>query len=240
MGKRVVLIIHHESSKDDRVSARFAALGYDLDWREPFAGDDLGEPDESVAATVLYGGGEPSDARDWHTDRFPWIAAETAWVQACMARHIPTLGICLGGCIISHALGAVIGPPDHGLHEFGYYALRVTAEGRRKDHGEIPDGLIVTQAHYHGFDLPDGAVRLAASDSYPNQAYRYGETTYAFQFHPEVTPQGFRRWQDGDWAHWGKPGAQTREQQDRLRAAHDPAQAEWIAGFIDRLMAQED
>ena len=233
MGKRVVLIIHHESSKDDRVSARYAALGYDLDWREPFAGDDLGEPDESVAATVLYGGGEPSDARDWHTDRFPWITAETAWVQACMARHIPTLGICLGGCIISHALGAAVGPPDHGLHEFGYYRLKTTDEGRHV----IPDGLVVSESHYHAFDLPDGAVLLAASESYPTQAYRYGETTYALQFHPEVTPAGFRRWQDRPWAPWGKPGVQSREEQDALQAAHDEAQAEWIEGFIDRLMS---
>jgi hypothetical protein len=30
---------------------------------------------------------------------------------------------------------------------------------------------------------------------------------------------------------------QTREEQDALQTAHDPAQAEWIEGFIDRLMA---
>ena len=234
MAQRVVLITHHESAKDDRVSAHFASLGYALDWRRPFAGEELGEPDGSVAATVLYGGGEPDDARNWHTDRFPWIAAETAWVKACMAKQIPTLGICLGGGMISHALGAAIGPPDHGLHEFGYYALNVTEAGL----GVIPDGLIVTESHYHAFGLPDGAVLLAASEAYPTQAYRYGETTYALQFHPEVTPLGFRRWQDRDWAPWGKPGAQSREQQNALQAAHDPAQAEWIAGFIDRLMAK--
>ena len=234
MAQRVVLITHHDSPHDDRVSARFASLGYTLDWRRPFAGEELGEADGSVAATVLYGGGEPDDARNWHTDRFPFIAAETAWVKACMAKQIPTLGICLGGCMISHALGAAIGPPDHGLHEFGYYALNVTEAGR----GVIPDGLIVTESHYHAFDLPDGAVLLAASEAYPTQAYRYGETTYALQFHPEVTPLGFRRWQDRDRAPWGKPGVQSREQQNALQAAHDPAQAEWIAGFIDRLMAK--
>ncbi|MCH7942441.1 MAG: hypothetical protein IIB67_04320 [Proteobacteria bacterium] len=75
MTQRVVLITHNDSPQDDRVSARLANLGYELDWRRPFAGDELGAPDGAVAATVLYGGGEPSDARDWHTDRFPWIAA---------------------------------------------------------------------------------------------------------------------------------------------------------------------
>ncbi|MCH7944227.1 MAG: glutamine amidotransferase [Proteobacteria bacterium] len=235
MARRVVLITHNDSPRDDRVSARLAALGYALDWRQPYAGDALGEPDETIAATVLYGGGDPADAGDWHSGRYPFIAAETAWVRACMAQHIPTLGICLGGGIVSHALGAAIGPPDHGLHEFGYYKLKVTAEGR----AEIPDGMVVTQSHYHGFGLPDGAVLLAASEAYPVQAYRYGEITYALQFHPEVTPAGFRRWQDRDWAPWGKPGVQTREQQDALRAVHDPAQAAWIEGFVDRLMAKD-
>lgn len=234
MAQRVVLITHDDSPKDDRVSARLAALGYALDWRRPYAGDELGEPDETVAATVLYGGADPKDARDWHSGRFPFIAAETAWVRACMAKNIPTLGICLGGGIISHALGAAIGPPEHGLHEFGYYRLKVTEE----DRGEIPDNLVVTEIHYHGFDLPDGAVLLAASESYPVQAYRYGETTYALQFHPEITPAGFRRRQDADWAPWGKPGVQTREEQDALCAAHDAAQAEWIEGFLDSFMAR--
>lgn len=235
MTMRVVLITHSNQSRDDRVSARFAALGYDLDWRQPFAGDDLGAPDDTVAATVLYGGGDPADAADWHTDRFPWIAAETAWVTACIAKQIPTLGICLGGGIISHALRAAIGPPDHGLHEFGYYRLTVTEEGSRI----IPDGLVVTESHYHAFDVPDGAVLLAASDAYPTQAYRYGASTYALQFHPEITPTGFRRWQDSDGAPWGKPGVQSREEQDSLQATHDPAQAAWIEGFIDHLMTAE-
>ena len=235
MAQRVVLITHSDSPKDDRVSAKFAALGYDLDWRQPFKGDELGEPDETVAATVVYGGGEPSDARDWHTDRFPWIGAETAWVQACMAKRIHTLGICLGGGIISHSLGAAVGPPDHGLHEFGFYRLNVTEAGR----DTIPDGLYVTESHYHAFDLPDGAVHLAGSDAYPNQAYRYGDITYAFQFHPEVTPTGFNRWQDREWAPWDQPGVQSRAEQDALRAVHDPAQAKWIDGFLDKFMATE-
>ena len=234
MARRVVLIPHDDLPNDDRVSAYFAALGYDLDWRRPCAGDALGEPDGSVAATVLYGGRDPHDAGDWHSGRFPFIAAETAWVRACMARHIPTLGICLGGGIISHALGAAVGPPDHGLHEFGYYPLIVTEQGR----GEIPDGLMVVQNHYHGFGLPDGAVCLAGSAAYPVQAYRHGATSYAFQFHPEVTPQGFRRNQDADGAPWGKPGAQSREEQDALCAAHDPALAAWMQGFLDRFMAR--
>ena len=47
----------------------------------------------------------------------------------------------------------------------------------------------VFQWHGDTFDLPSGAVRLASSDLYPNQAFRYADRVYALQFHIEVTPK---------------------------------------------------
>ncbi|MGF3057067.1 glutamine amidotransferase-related protein [Microbacterium sp. YY-01] len=38
---------------------------------------------------------------------------------------------------------------------------------------------------------PAGAVPLATNDACPVQAYRVGDTVYATQFHPEVTPADF-------------------------------------------------
>lgn len=87
----------------------------------------------------------------------------------------------------------------------------------------------------HEFALPAGAVLLAHSELYRHQAFSYGETTYGFQFHPECTRQGFRRWQAADWAPWGQPGAQTREQQDALAAEHDDAQDAWFRDFLGKL-----
>jgi hypothetical protein len=63
----------------------------------------------------------------------------------------------------------------------------------------------------------------------------YGATTFGLQFHAEVTRTGFRRWQSRDWACFGKPGAQNRDEQDRLGAQHDAAQHHWFMGFLDRL-----
>lgn len=50
--------------------------------------------------------------------------------------------------------------------------------------------------HWHGetFDIPAGAVRLASSLLYPNQAFRYGNKAYAFQFHIEVTKEMVYDW----------------------------------------------
>ncbi len=94
---------------------------------------------------------------------------------------------------------------------------------------------MVAQSHFHEFELPEGAERLASSEMFPNQAMRVGESVYALQFHPEVTRTGFRRWQEADWAPYGQPGAQSREEQDALGAVHDDAQHAWFMEFLDRL-----
>ena len=64
---------------------------------------------------------------------------------------------------------------------------------------------------------------------------RYGETTFAFQFHAEVTRAGFKRWQNNPDGAYGRPGAQSREQQDLLATTHDPAQGVWFTAFLDKL-----
>jgi len=37
-------------------------------------------------------------------------------------------------------------------------------------------------------------VRLASSELYPNQAFRYSDRVYALQFHIEVTPRIVQGW----------------------------------------------
>jgi GMP synthase-like glutamine amidotransferase len=64
---------------------------------------------------------------------------------------------------------------------------------------------------------------------------RHGERTYALQCHPEITIEGFKRWQDAEWAPWGNPGVQPREEQDALAASHDQLQDAWFRAFLDKL-----
>ena len=67
-----------------------------------------------------------------------------------------------------------------------------TAGASSEPLAEIP----VFQLHGDTFDLPPGAVRLAGSDIYPNQAFRIGERVYGVQFHIEVTEELVRDWVD--------------------------------------------
>ena len=232
MTRRIILIKHEDSPGDDRAATWFAEQGFVLDWRFPYVGGRLPALDAAIAGAVLYGG--PQSAAE--ADRLPYLADEARWIRRCIARQVPVLGLCLGGQIIAHALGASVGPDPDGQHEFGYYALAPTDRGR----AFFPDRLVVPQAHYHGFALPDGAELLARSARYPHQAIRYGERTFAFQFHPEVTLPIFRRWQQADWAPWGAPGAQARAEQDALAARHDQTLHHWFTEFLARLFGAAD
>ncbi|GAB5469848.1 MAG: glutamine amidotransferase [Rhodospirillales bacterium] len=226
--QRYLLIEHSRSPGDDRAARHLTARGAEVTWKRPFAGDEL-EPLERFRpdGVVIYGGGQCAD----ETDRYPYMADEGRFAAACIEAGVPLLGICLGSQVIAHALGARVGPPEVERHEFGYYEIAPTEAGK----AILPEPLFVTQAHFHTWDLPEGAELLASSAAFRNQAFRYGETTYGFQFHPEITIAGLKRWQEAPWAAFGKPGAQSREEQDRLAAAHDAKQDAWFRGFLDRL-----
>ncbi|WP_135450401.1 glutamine amidotransferase-related protein [Tabrizicola caldifontis] len=227
MPRKIVLVRHGDDPPDDRVVTFAVENGFEPVFSRPFKGDMLGPPGPDVAGSVVYGG--PFNV--FEEDKHSFLNDEAAWIRACMAQGIPLLGICQGAQQIARVLGAEVGPYDDPVHEFGYYPISPTPEGVEF----LPRTLYMTQAHFHTFAIPEGAVRLASSPLYPNQAFRYGDRTFGVQFHPECTIEGFRRWQSNSWAPYGQPGAQDKAEQDALMAAHDAAQADWFYGFLRKL-----
>jgi GMP synthase-like glutamine amidotransferase len=88
--------------------------------------------------------------------------------------------------------------------EIGWYDIELTGEGitdllmrKLAVHPHVGDLWKRFKVfHWHGetFDIPEGAVRLAGSELFPNQAFRYGNRAYAFQFHIEVTKEMIYDW----------------------------------------------
>ncbi len=230
MSQRVVLVRHGDDPPDDRVVTYLTQAGFTPDIRRPFRGDGLGDVTDDVAGTVIYGG--PYNAYD--AELHPFLNEEYRWIGAALDADIPVLGLCQGAQMIAYHQGEWAGAPDSGMHEFGYYEITPTGADPRF----MPGPLFCTQAHYHTFDLPKGAVHLARSALYENQAFRLGDKVYGFQFHPEQTIEGFRRWQNWPTANYGKPGAQDRETQTRLMLQHDAAQAAWFYGFLEGLFGR--
>jgi GMP synthase-like glutamine amidotransferase len=112
--------------------------------------------------------------------------AEVALIEDAVVREIPVLGVCLGAQLLAVAGGAAVYPGGRGL-EVGWAPVSLS---RGADDDPLLAGLSPswTVLHWHGdtFDLPPGAVHLASSERYANQAFRLGGNAWGVQFHIEV------------------------------------------------------
>ena len=66
--------------------------------------------------------------------------------------------------------------------------------GTTRCSASLPASFPTLQWHSDSFELPAGAVGLATSPAYANQAFRVGTTAYAVQFHIEVTSEMAAEW----------------------------------------------
>lgn len=136
---------------------------------------------EGLDLLVVMGG--PMSATD--EAGFPWLADEKRFIAQAIAREVPVLGICLGAQLVAAALGARV---YRGKHlEIGWFPVTK----RETDAEVFPFPARALTFHWHGdtFDIPAGAVRLASSEAFENQAFQFGRRTIALQCHFEMTPQ---------------------------------------------------
>jgi GMP synthase (glutamine-hydrolysing) len=128
----------------------------------------------------------------YEMDQYPYLKNEARLIEEAIKANKHVLGVCLGAQMVAHALGARV--YAGGQKEIGWHEIAITPDGMKDPlmSSLALDGRSAAQVfQWHGdtFDLPAGAVRLASSDLYPNQAFRYADRVYALQFHIEVTPK---------------------------------------------------
>ena len=104
----------------------------------------------------------------------------------------------------------------------------------RRDDLALDATLNVAHRHGEAFTMPAGARHLARRDGFENQAFRYGETTWGVQFHPEVNDAVLARWVDGEppAEDLGRTGAQTPAEQHANHARHHAAMHDWLGRFL--------
>lgn len=201
---------------------------------DAWKGEPLPAP-EDIGGIVAFGGS--MHAND--LDRHPFLAAERDLLHAATERGTPVLGICLGGQILALAKGANLRPSP--TVEFGYTPIAPTHEGERDALISVFEpGDRVFHWHEDTFDVPGGATLLAVGEAVRNQAFRYGETAWGVQFHPEITAEVLDGWLGvaGDTAvRWGKTAGQIREEGRLYLADEEKKARELIRRFADVVRA---
>lgn len=142
---------------------------------------------------VILGG--PMAVYEMH--RFPYLVSEVDLIHAAIDADKHILGVCLGAQMLAHGLGARVYRGSR--TEIGWQEVTLSSEGMDDPLMSLltlPGRKVAHVFQWHGdtFDLPERSVRLASSDLYVNQAFRYGDRVYGLQFHIEVTPAIVHDW----------------------------------------------
>jgi GMP synthase (glutamine-hydrolysing) len=126
-------------------------------------------------------------------DKYPNLLTEVRLIKRAVDTGMPVLGICLGSQLLAKALGAEV--RKNKKPEIGWYDVTPTTKGKKDDLiSQFKGTEKIFQWHGDTFDLPDGAVHLASSEHCTNQAFKFGNNVYGFQFHLEVDTNLIERW----------------------------------------------
>ncbi|RZS91003.1 GMP synthase-like glutamine amidotransferase [Motilibacter rhizosphaerae] len=181
-----VLVVQHMPIEGPYLlGSALVRAGRPLDVRRVYAGAEVPADAAGLSGLVVMGG--PMGA---HSDEgFPTRRAELALLADAVERGVPTLGVCLGAQLLAVAAGGSAFPGT-GL-EVGWAPVTLTAEAADDPLlGGLPE--VVEPLHWHGdtYALPPGAVRLAGSAAYEQQAFRVGRSAWGLQAHLEVDGAG--------------------------------------------------
>jgi len=226
---RVLSVVHDDSptgggglferivvERGDRLDRWFTANG-DAPPADPGAWD----------AIMVFGGAQHPDSDADHS----WLADETDFIGAALAADVPLLGVCLGAQLVARAAGARVGPAVR--PEVGWHDVEVDAAAAGDAVlGVLPRRFTAFQWHYYGFEIPEGAVRLASSSA-ANQAYRLGASAWGVQFHPEVDREMLEDWFEQGGEELEKPVAVVREETDRHLPAWNGHGRALCGAFLD-------
>jgi GMP synthase-like glutamine amidotransferase len=211
----------------------------DIPWQMIHIDQGEAVPEDASAFSGLVFMGGPMSVND----DLPWIPKVLALIRDAYAKDIPLLGHCLGGQLMSKALGGVV--TKNSVKELGWGMTEVADNATAREWFSAIKQF--DSFHWHGetFSLPSGAVLLLSSKHCANQAYALGKHL-AMQCHVEMTEQMIRDWcrvgADEIAANLNSPAVQTAEamqaqMHDKLPQLHEVAEQlyrHWLTGIASR------
>jgi GMP synthase-like glutamine amidotransferase len=187
------------------------------------AGERLPRDARKFSGLVFMGG--PMSVND----ELGWIAPALELARDAVRKDVPLLGHCLGGQLLSKALGGAV--RANPVKEIGWGEVRVADnEVAREWLGDLQG---FESFHWHGetFSIPPGATRVMQSAHCANQGFSLGKH-FGMQCHIEMTEELIQSWlaSGADEINASRssaavqdPAEITREMTPRLAALNDVA-----------------
>jgi GMP synthase (glutamine-hydrolysing) len=209
------------------------AAGVELDERFLLAGDPLPALDEVDA--ILSLGGDQSVC-DIGGD--PVLQAEAELLREAVDRGVPVLGVCLGAQLLAHALGGSVARLPQRLIAWTPIEPLPAAAGDPVL-GSLPVGAYALHWNEDGFSAPPGAVELLQRPAGTVEGFRFGDSAWGVQFHPEVHPEGLELWYRDGYMELPEAGVSEPEARaaDARHLPGQPALSDALFGGFGRVVA---
>lgn len=186
--KPILIFVHIESSGPGLFESYLRSRSIQYEIIRPNQGEAIPGPGDitNVSGLCFCGGAESV------TEPTTWMMDEIRLIQEARRNDTPVIGHCLGGQLISKALGGSVMRQQY--EEFGWSRLyREDNQASKRWLKNIPEGLFAMQWHKDTFTIPAGATRILTGRNCVNQAFVYGNML-AMQFHVEVNRETIRNW----------------------------------------------
>ena len=149
-------------------------------------GEDIPGNVNSLSGLVFMGG--PMSVND----PLPWIEKELDLIRMAHQDELPVLGHCLGGQLISKALGGTV--MRNPVTEIGWFPLQPVNGKSVPDWAQaLPFDTEIFHWHGETFTLPENAVPLFKNRFCKNQGFVLNNT-YALQCHVEMNAHDVSEW----------------------------------------------
>jgi GMP synthase-like glutamine amidotransferase len=199
---------------------------------------DAGEPvpaDPRAFGGLAFMGGPMSV-----NDDLPWIAPVLQLIRDGVAAGVPVLGHCLGGQLMSKALGGAVS--RNAVKEIGWGEVDVPDKpAAQRWFGHVRPSFVSFHWHGEAFTIPPGAERVLTNRHCENQAFALGPHL-GMQCHIEMTPEMIEVWCETGAREISRSQSPAVQPVDAIRAgvganlaglrhAADGVYARWLEGL---------